>query len=229
MSFFWSQSVDVVIDLGDRIEDDNVEADLAITALIREQLLSYPLPVFHLHGNHDVVYAPKEQLNTVLGKTEGYEAVRLKDLNIILLDSTDPRPTLISHKQADWLKEQLKTHRGPTVVFCHHPLFLVDLSQHPYFAHRQEEATIHDLDDIRSTLLAAPSIKGIFQGHLHMLIKGAIQNFALHIVPSLTNSVDTKFPGGGFGILMIGDGGVQARYYGITKGKGRFDFELIVS
>lgn len=75
MEFFKNRKVDAVLDLGDRIEGHSRLKDLELTSLIRQELTQFRTPVFHLHGNHDTLYAPKSALNRVLEKQYGYEKI----------------------------------------------------------------------------------------------------------------------------------------------------------
>ena len=88
--------MDLILDLCDRIQEEISAKDVDLTRRFRAVLTEQGHKVVHMHGNHDIIFAPKGQLNQVLDKSGSYEAFTVNGYRVILLDSTDPHPAQIS-------------------------------------------------------------------------------------------------------------------------------------
>ena len=217
VDFFREQSVDLIVDLGDRIQEESSAKDVDLTRRFRAVLTEQGHKVVHLHGNHDIIFAPKGQLNQVLDKSGSYEAFTVNGYRVILLDSTDPHPAQISQEQLAWLGRQLDAGAGePTILLSHHPLFPHDVSDHPYFSLHQEEAQVKDFQRLWEAVAKAEHICALFQGHLHILMQENYNGIPARVIPPLRDSVDTRFPQGGFTIASFKGCSFQERYYTLT-------------
>lgn len=225
MDFFKSRQVDAVLDLGDRIQEHSRLEDLKLTSLIRQELTQFKTPVFHLHGNHDTVYAQKSVLNGVLEKQYGYEIHMFNGFQLVLLDSTDPKPTYISKQQAEWLDSVLNKSISPIVIFSHHPVCAIDISSHPYFSVHRNEAMIKNWKEIQTNILNNSHVLGVFQGHLHQVIDFSISGVYFGVMPSLDTSVDANFPIGGVAVIELNlPTNLNIAYFRIKEKEDTYDF-----
>ena len=225
MKFFKSRQVDAVLDLGDRIQGHSRLKDLELTSLIRKELTQFRIPVFHLHGNHDIIYAPKSILNGVLEKQYEYEIHMLNGFQLVLLDSTANEQGYISKQQAKWLDSILNKSINPTVIFSHHPVCTVDISSHPYFSVHRNEAVIENWEEIQTNILKSSHILGVFQGHLHQVIEFNISGVYFGVMPSLDTSVDSNFPIGGVAVIELSlPKNLNITYFRIKEKEDTYDF-----
>lgn len=162
---------DVIIDLGDRINDVSVEDDRARIQAVRDRLVSVGVPVLFLYGNHDLINVKPEEQRRILGKKGDYESLDCKGFHLILLNSQDPTIDgvggTISDAQLAWLQEDLQSSRGPILVFCHHPLNEQDSSGHWYFGDHQAYALAGNRERARALLERSGRVRAIFHGHMH--------------------------------------------------------------
>jgi len=225
MEFFKNRKVDAVLDLGDRIQGHSRLKDLELTSLIRQELTQFRTPVFHLHGNHDTIYAPKSVLNRVLEKQYGYEIHMLNGFQLVLLDSTDHESGYISKQQTEWLDSVLKKSINPTVLFSHHPVCALDISSHPYFSVHRNEAMIGNWEEVQTNILNNSHVLGVFQGHLHQVIEVNISGVYFGVMPSLGASVDSNFPIGGVAVIELSlPANLNIVYFRIKEKEDTYDF-----
>jgi 3',5'-cyclic-AMP phosphodiesterase len=162
---------DVIVDLGDRINDVSVDEDRTRIQAVRDRLASVGAPVLFLYGNHDLINVKPEEQRRILGKKGDYESVDLKGFHLILLNSQDPTfggvGGTLSTKQLNWLEEDLRTSQGPVLVFCHHPLNEQDFSEHWYFGNHADYALVVNRERARKLLVASGRVRAAFHGHMH--------------------------------------------------------------
>ncbi len=162
---------DIIIDLGDRINDVSVAEDRARIQAVRDHLTSVGVPVLFLYGNHDLINVKPEEQRRILAKKGDYESLDCKGFHLILLNSQDPTIEgvggTISETQIGWLQEDLRTSVGPTLVFCHHPLNEQDSRGHWYFGDHQRYALAVNRERARALLERSARVRAIFHGHMH--------------------------------------------------------------
>ncbi|NLJ80702.1 MAG: hypothetical protein GX335_06745 [Firmicutes bacterium] len=226
MRFFALQELDLVVELGDRLQDKSAGADLEQTAKIRQVLTKPGLPVLHLHGNHDLRFAPKDALNEVLAKEHGYERYFVNDYQIVLLDSNDPSPGLISPEQSAWLKAAIKADFD-SIIFSHYPLAPIEVEEHPYFYQHREKSFILNYEDIKDAVSFEKGVIAVYQGHLHWLKQRKINGVPFTWLPSVRKSFDGGFPAGGFCIAEARGRKVEEEHFKIVEEGSRRQFVKI--
>ena len=226
LEVFEEQSVDLIVDLGDRIQEKSEEDDIKLTALIHETLANKGHRIAHLHGNHDVIYAEKATLNHVLQKSNDYESFLINGYLVILLDTTYPESTNLSKKQIEWLKQELlRSH--PKILFSHHPIYQADVTNHPYLAKHLDESVVRNAALIHNLLHKSQGICAIFQGHLHITAINTLEDIPLRIVPPMRHSVDQRFPFGGIAIVEFNQTSFKESYYALKLSNEKIDFQPV--
>jgi 3',5'-cyclic-AMP phosphodiesterase len=162
---------DIIVDLGDRINDVSVAEDRARIQTVRDRLVSLGIPVLFLYGNHDLINVKPDEQRRLLGKTGDYESRDVKGFHLILLNSQDPTfdgvGGTISEAQLEWLQADLDSSQGPVLVFCHHPLNEQDSSTHWYFGDHSAYALAVNRERARAILARSGRVRAIFHGHMH--------------------------------------------------------------
>lgn len=162
---------DLIVDLGDRINDVNVSEDIDRIQKVREKLESIGVPVFFLYGNHDLINIDKEKMRKLLGKKSDYEAIDYRGYHFILLDSQDPTfggvGGTISEEQLSWLESDLKKCSNQVIIFSHHPLDEQTFASHWFFGTHPEFALAKNREHARTLFAQSKKVKAIFNGHMH--------------------------------------------------------------
>lgn len=81
---------DLIVDLGDRINDVDPQGDRERIRQVRKQLEAVGVPVLSLYGNHDLINAGPAEQRALLGEEGDYESADVRGFHLILLNSQDP-------------------------------------------------------------------------------------------------------------------------------------------
>lgn len=163
---FESFDPDLVVALGDIVEDETAERDREHIAAVKERL-SFGPPVRLLAGNHDAMNLSLGTLRSLLGNSLD-EIVRMGGETLVFLNSAAPRlgnpRGEISESGFDLLRELDPDE--PATVFVHHPLHYRDVSDSVWWATRPEEAFCGNKRQING-ILEERSIRCVINGHIH--------------------------------------------------------------
>lgn len=201
-------NVDFVLHLGDFKDEgpDKKEKDtLRFLEEIEGAYAKFQGPRFHCVGNHDVDSITKHQFlstieNTGIPADKSYYSFDFGGYHFIVLDANydawgnshffkdganwqDPN---IPAEQLIWLKDDLKKHNLPTIIYCHHPLFHYHSKGYQYHVNNYEE--------VQEIIHAHNNCIAVFQGHVHeerfVKIKGVhyITQLAMVDYPGVENN-----------------------------------------
>jgi len=210
---------DLVVDLGDRINDVDVETDRLGLRKVRELLEAAGTPIVYAWGNHDLINVPAADARVVLGKKADYESFDAGGYHIVVLNSQDPTVERIggtlSSAQLDWLERDLGRNSLPAVVLCHHPLDEQDPARHWYFADHPDHALARNRERARRIIAANGRVRAVFNGHMHLNTVEVIDGVPYITVMSLVDSKLTNGPSGCFAEIVLSDrGAVEVRIQG---------------
>jgi len=210
---------DLIVDLGDRINDVDPEADRARLREVRDMLEAAGRPVVYAWGNHDLAHVPPDDARAILGKKADHESLDANGYHLVVLNSQDPTVEgiggTLSSDQLDWLERDLRATARPVVVFCHHPLDEQDPGRHWYFADHPGHALAGNRERARRILAASGRVRAVFNGHMHLNTVEVIDGIPYITVMSLVDSKMTSGPSGCFAEITLTDAGaVEIRVRG---------------
>lgn len=188
---------DLVIDMGDRINDVSPAEDARRITQVVQRLQSAGVPALFLHGNHDVPNLDRGTINRLLGRNADYESLDYRGVHLVLLNSQDPTFTggggTLSDAQLAWLEADLQRCSGPALVFCHHPLDEQDVSQHWYFPSHPGCALAINRERARAIFARSGKVQAVFTGHMHWNHTAVVDGIPYVTIGSL---VETRLTGG---------------------------------
>jgi len=210
---------DLVVDLGDRINDTDLLADRRRLAEVRGFLEAASVPILYAWGNHDLINVPAAEARAILGKQADYESLDAGGYHLVILNTQDPTVEQIggtlSDAQLDWLERDLGRGSNPVIVFCHHPLDEQDPSRHWYFGRHPAHARARNRERARRILAASGRVKAVFNGHMHLNTAEVIDGIPYITVMSLVDSGITRGPSGCFAeISATASGAVEIKIGG---------------
>lgn len=201
---------DLVVELGDRINDRDKDADLEWTRDVAHAFTAVRRPCVHLLGNHDFNQLSRSESENAMQTTfashsrdaQGYHlafwnsAVQFKD-GVFQLAPED----------LTWLASDLAATALPTIIFSHLPLDNGSMIGNYYFekvvpsgAHYADGAAARDIIERSGKVIAC------IAGHTHWNARSTIDGVHHIAVHSLTESFTTHpHPTGAYGILSIED------------------------
>jgi 3',5'-cyclic AMP phosphodiesterase CpdA len=202
---------DLIVDMGDRINDTDAASDKRRLGEVRRMLETVGVPVVYAWGNHDLINVPSDEARAIMGKKADFEALDVAGYHLVVLNSQDPTVERIggtlSDAQLDWLDRDLAAGTTPTIVFCHHPLDEQDPSRHWYFKDHRHHALAGNRARARHILGRSGRVKAVFNGHMHLNTVEVIDGLRFLTLMSLVDAGITNGPSGCWGEVSLGDGG----------------------
>jgi len=166
---FEKDKPEFVVELGDLIDAaDSVEVEKGYLKRINKDFAALPGEKHCVVGNHCVYTLTKEEFLDGVGQRKSYYSFDAGGFHFVVLDScfrsdgkpygrknfkwTDPN---IPAAETEWLKADLKTATGQTVVFAHQRL---DVSNH---------YGVKNAGTVRKVLEESGNVLAVLQGHSH--------------------------------------------------------------
>ena len=162
---------DLVIDLGDRINDLDHPTDLGLLRDVAEQFKMLKCHREHLVGNHDIHFLSIQENESLL---ESVLQSRSSDLNgwhlIFWCPNAKYSPTsgfVDDQPSLKWLQKNLRENDKPTIIFCHVPQFVGDLSGNYWFGNNPWAASLPYAQSVLKIIEKDPNVKMTVGGHVH--------------------------------------------------------------
>lgn len=194
---------DIVINLGDLIEDrNNTKKDKENLKYIWNILKEINFPFYTLLGNHDLkMMKSKKEVESILGYRNATFSINLKDYHFIYLspklekfttldDGGISRTKNISTDDLIWLTNDLKENTLPTFVFYHYGIAEDDMKDNWWFEKDKEEALLENRNKLKEILKNDKNILAVFSGHQHWTKKIVENNIKYFIVGSLVENIN---------------------------------------
>jgi Icc protein len=191
---------DLVVNLGDVVEDESPQADLARYRECLELLRQADCEVLSVAGNHDRVHLEPATLRAAWGKArEGplYYSLDRQGVHLVVLYSHErkDRDIRLGDEQLAWLERDLQTTALPTVVLVHHSAAEQDLRGNRWFEGLPNICLIQDRKRLRDILERHGRILLVLNGHLHWNHLGVIGGIPYVTLQSLIENVHEDAPG----------------------------------
>jgi predicted phosphodiesterase len=163
-----------VITVGDMIQgytEDKAEMERQWTEYM-EIIKAFSMPVYFTPGNHDITDTPMvEAYERWIGRP--YYSFDVRGVHFIVLDTSRYQTAVaLPAEQMDWLKRDLKEHKGSayTFVFFHIPTW-------------RQAVALGKPDPIHA-VLAEYGVDAVFSGHYHQYFSGSYDGIAYTAVGS---------------------------------------------
>jgi len=188
---------DVVVNLGDVIEDESEELDERRYGRFLEIVAGLACPVRHVVGNHDSVHLSDARLAELLGTAELYHSVDIAGVHLVVLRSVEQkdRDVRLPEAQLGWLEADLAQTGLPSVVCIHHPLSEMDLAGNRWFEKAPHICRVANRREVREVLERSGKVKAVFNGHAHWNHLDVVNGIPYVTLQSLIENVDDDAPG----------------------------------
>ncbi|MEQ1768559.1 MAG: metallophosphoesterase [Devosia sp.] len=162
---------DLLLDLGDRIDDADRAEDLDRLAELAVAFRRFPGTRLHLLGNHDVVNLTGDDHERALGREPGHMELDLGDVRLIVWEPSvqfhRPRGFDSAADQLPWLVATLEADPRPAIILTHIPVSGASMAGNYYFSNNPALATYPDAADIRRAVEATGKVALWHSGHVH--------------------------------------------------------------
>lgn len=201
VDFFRKEKVDFTVCLGDLTDSGNGDLDRKKIIHLREQIERSGIPFYLCLGNHDLGAMRFSELVQLLpgAQKKGYGSFDAGECHFVILDSNyradGKRYTIndmkwddlwIDAAQMEWLADDLKAQKKPTVIMVHANL-------DPRAINGKRDAhVICNSRNVREILEKAGTVQLVLQGHCHkgaLTLCGGITYLTLEALVERTNRV----------------------------------------
>jgi 3',5'-cyclic-AMP phosphodiesterase len=189
---------DLVVNLGDDIEDESRDADLARYAECQAILRQARAPLVNVAGNHDLIHLNRDDLNAMWQKSGPlYYSFDRAGWHFVVLHTIERQDVEIRmpDTQLDWLRADLASGAGPAIVLMHHSASEQSLDDSRWWPGRAHLALVKERAELRSILEKSHRVRAVFNGHLHWNHLDFIGGIPYVTVQSLIENIDEDAPG----------------------------------
>jgi 3',5'-cyclic-AMP phosphodiesterase len=189
---------DLVINLGDDIEDESREADLARYGECQGILRGSRAPVVNVAGNHDTIHLNRDDLNGFWARSGPlYYSFDLLGWHFVVLHTIEKRDVEIRvpGPQLEWLQADLAGGRTPAIVLMHHSASEQSLDDSRWWPGRAHLALVKDRVELRREFERSKRVRAVINGHLHWNHFDLIGSIPYITVQSLIENLDDDGPG----------------------------------
>lgn len=201
----------LVVELGDRINDIDKDADFKFTRDIAHAFSAIAAPCVHILGNHDNYKLSREESEGVMQTTFASHSRDVHGYHLVFWNSAvhliDPGGFQFAPLDLIWLESDLATTDLPTIIFSHIPLDNGSMIGNFYFdALYPNGGHYADGAAAREVIERSGKVVACLAGHTHWNARNTIDGVHYITIHSLTESFTTHpYPTGAFGILEIAD------------------------
>ena len=189
---------DLVVNLGDVIEDESRPKDLEHYGQFIAILAQLQCPVLHVAGNHDQVNLSDRDL-CQLWQHDG-ELFYSRDVSGVhfsvlrTIEITD-QAVHLPEEQIEWLRQDLARSALPSVVLMHHPASEMRLDGNRWFEKRPHVCRVAERRALQRVVSEAPRVVAVFNGHVHWNHFDVISGVPYITLQSLVENLDDDAPG----------------------------------
>jgi Icc protein len=189
---------DLIVNLGDDIEDESREADLARYGECQAILRGAAAPLVNVAGNHDCIHINRADLNRFWQRSGPlYYSLDHRGWHFVVLHTIEQTDVQIRvpETQLEWLRADLAATDRPTIVLMHHPASDQDLDDSRWWPGRSHLALVKERAEIREIFERSGRVRAVFNGHLHWNHLDVIAGIPYVTVQSLIENLDDDAPG----------------------------------
>jgi 3',5'-cyclic-AMP phosphodiesterase len=189
---------DVVINLGDVLEDESPSLDRERYARFVALLRQIDVPVLHVAGNHDTVHLTPAELVELWGESGDLVYSReLHGVHFSILRTVEHRGERIElpQEQLDWLERDLAGTSLPCIVLMHHPASEMRLEGNRWFEKRPHLCRVVERRALRDVIERSGKVIGVFNGHAHWNHLDVIAGIPYVTLQSSSENLDDDAPG----------------------------------
>jgi 3',5'-cyclic AMP phosphodiesterase CpdA len=222
---------DLVVNLGDDIEDEGPEADRARYAECQGILRSVSAELVNVAGNHDTIHLGAGDLLSAWGKPpdgELYASFDRGGFHFVVLHTRERKDHDVSVGEAQlaWLAADLAAHRGPTIVLMHHSAADQDLTGNRWFEGHPHICLVRERRKIRALFEGHGDVRAVFNGHLHWNHLDVIGGIPYVTLQSLIENLDDDAPGraaAAHAVVRLSSRRIVVEVLGAERARYQFD------
>ncbi len=199
---------DAVIDLGDRISDENAERDAALQREVAKGFRRLGnKPRHHVVGNHDIAHMSEAENAALLDVPVHTRAVVIGEHRVAFwqpdVSVSLERGLFLKQGDLDALAQLLNADDRPTLLVTHVPLSGHAQTGNYYFERNPGYATYAENAEIREVIAGAACPLIALAGHVHWNTLTVVDGTPHLTLQSLTETFMTGEPAGSTAVIEI--------------------------
>jgi 3',5'-cyclic AMP phosphodiesterase CpdA len=223
---------DLLVNLGDDIEDESREADLARYTECHDILRTAKAELVNVAGNHDMIHLTREDLSRIWHRDSGsaplFYSLDRGGFHIAILHTIERKDVdvRIPHAQLEWLEHDLAQTTLPVIVLMHHSASEQDLEDSSWFKGLAHLALVKERAELRRILEASGKVRAVFNGHVHRNHLDVIAGIPYVTIQSLIENLDEDAPGrpaAAHALATITESRIVVRVHGNDPARYQFD------
>lgn len=221
----------MIVNLGDDIEDENRELDLARYGECQSILRTANAELVNVAGNHDTIHMNRDDLNRFWQRSGPlYYAFDRGDWHFTVMHTIEKKDVEVHvpAPQLEWLAEDLRQATKPVIVLMHHSASEQYLEDSRWFRGKANIALVKERREIRRILEDSKKVKAVLNGHVHRNHLDVIAGIPYVTVQSLIENLDEDAPGtpaAAHAVVTLDPSRITVRVHG--NDPARYQFELI--
>lgn len=225
---------DLLVNLGDDVEDESREADLARYTECQEILRGAKAELVNVAGNHDTIHLTRDDLNRIW-RREGplFYSFDRGGFHFTVLHTHERKDLDVRVPQAQiaWCKDDLAATSLPAVVLMHHSASEQDLDDSFWFRGRANLALVEERRELRAVFERSKKVRAVFNGHVHRNHLDVIAGIPYVTIQSLIENLDEDAPGrpaSAHAVARLDERRLVFRVHGSDPARYQVDFRVAV-
>ncbi len=189
---------DLLVNLGDDIEDESRETDLVRYGECQSILRTARAPLVNVAGNHDLVHMNREDLSRFWQRSGPlYYAFDLGGWRFVVLHTLEKQDVevRVPDTQIEWLRAELAAAGTPVIVLMHHSASEQDVEDSRWWPGRAHMALVKERGELRRAFEQSGRVRAVFNGHLHWNHLDVIGGIPYVTLQSLIENMEDDAPG----------------------------------
>jgi Icc protein len=189
---------DLVVNLGDDIEDESREADLRRYGECQAILRGAKAELVNVAGNHDLIHMNREDLSRFWQRSGPlYYSFDRAGWHFVVLHTLERQDVdvRVPDTQIAWLRGDLAAAKGPAIVLMHHSASEQDVEDSRWWPGRPHMALVKERAELRRVFEQSGRVRAVFNGHLHWNHLDVIAGIPYVTVQSPIENLDDDAPG----------------------------------
>ena len=189
---------ELLVNLGDSIEDESHERDLEQYSAFVSVLGATNARLLHVAGNHDQVNLSDDELRR-LWQHEGplHYSRDTGGVHFAVLRTIEHKDVAIHvpDEQLAWLEADLAGARAPAIVLMHHPASDMRLEGNRWFEKFPHICRVAERRRVRQIIEHSCKVIAVFNGHVHWNHLDVIGGIPYITLQSMIENLDEDAPG----------------------------------
>lgn len=219
---------DLVVNLGDCIEDESPEHDAKRYRACLDVLRQSGCELVNVAGNHDRIHLSDADLLAAWGREDQlFYSFDCNGIHVVVLATHETKDVdvRIDEPQLTWLRADLEQTALPTIVLMHHSAAEMSLAGQRWFEGLPHLCLVQERERLRAIVRESGRVLFVLNGHLHWNHLAIHDGVPYLTLQSLIENLDDDAPGraaNAHAVITIDPPHVHVAIEGVER--HRYDF-----